>query len=372
MSQLLSSIPQMPAPVPVEKETEKRQLGDSAALRRSIYDKTLAAARAIPPQKNNRFTLQLSDVDYADPEDYSLADQKRAILESQSLGRRLRGTWRLSDADGNLIEEKKATVAKVPYLTPRGTFIDNGSEYTLTNQFRLKPGVYTRIKSNGELEAHVNTLPGQGKGHRYFLDPEKGVFYTRLGQAKIPLLPLLRAMGASNQQLQSAWGSELYASNMMNDNPSAISKYYERLLSRQEREAPEAERRQLLANAVSAMKLDPGVMKRTLGKPYETLTLDAILDTTKKLVKLGHGEADVDDRDHLAYQTVVSPDDLLAERLSKDYGGMQRALFHKIGLNGSLRPMPANALGKQLRAALLTSGLGQALEEVNAAEVFDT
>jgi hypothetical protein len=38
----------------------------------------------------------------------------------------------------------------------------------------------------------VNTLPGKGRSHRYYLDPQTGVFKIQIGQAKIPLMPLLK------------------------------------------------------------------------------------------------------------------------------------------------------------------------------------
>ena len=41
----------------------------------------------------------------------------------------------------------------------------------------------------------MNVKAGQGPSHRYFLDPAKGVFYANIGQAKIPLVPLLHAPG---------------------------------------------------------------------------------------------------------------------------------------------------------------------------------
>lgn len=368
-----------PSPIlatpPVEEERpepETRDFGDAKATRKAIFDRALAAASSLPVRDNGRHALQLENVHYQGPEDYSLAEQKAAILEGRSLGRKLRGTWRLKDlASGQDVDSRTATLATIPYLTPRGTFINRGSEYSIINQFRLNPGIYTRRKENGEIEAHVNVMPGEGKAHRYFLDPEKGVFYARMGQAKIPLLPLLRAFGVQDKQLQESWGPELFSSNLQNDSPALINKYYERLLPAKLRGADESVKREALLEAFRKMRLNPESTRRTLGKEYASVDANTILDTTKKLLAVSRGEADVDDRDHLAYQTVVGPEDLIAERLSKDYGGLQRALFHKASMQGSLRSYAAGALNKQVLAALLHSGLGQNLEETNASEIFD-
>jgi DNA-directed RNA polymerase beta subunit len=216
---------------PVEPEQKRRAFGDSAAARQAVFDQTLAAAESIKPRTNARHTLELADVDYTGPDRYTLAQQKAAILEGRSLGRKLRGVWRLRDnATGDVLDEKPATLATVPYMTDRGTFINNGVEYTVSNQMRLRPGVFSRVKNNGEIEAHVNVLPGEGRSHRYHLDPAKSVFYANIDQAKIPLLPLLRAMGADDKQLREAWGPDILAANLQNDNPAQLAKFFEKFL----------------------------------------------------------------------------------------------------------------------------------------------
>ena len=151
MPSVLSTNPPLPSlvkpPAPSSRAPAGlREFGDSASVRRGIYENVRAAARAIEPVSNQTHTLQLVDVDYDDDEkDISLADQKRALLEKRNLRRSLRGTWQLVDnASGKVLDKKRATVAQVPYFSSRGTFIRNGNEYTLSNQMRLRPGVYHR------------------------------------------------------------------------------------------------------------------------------------------------------------------------------------------------------------------------------------
>src|SRR6185369_6125496 len=183
-----------------------RQFGDIDTARNEIYDAVLKSLGKIGPLANVRHTLSLHDLHYTDPEMQSLAKQKEAILTGKSLHRRIKGTWRLTDnATNNVIDEKPATVAQVPYLTHRGTFILNGTEYTLSNQMRLRPGIFTRIKENGEIESHVNVMPGGGASHRYSLDPETGVFKINIGQANMPLYPMLKALGVTDSDLRKQW-----------------------------------------------------------------------------------------------------------------------------------------------------------------------
>jgi DNA-directed RNA polymerase beta subunit len=354
-----------PAPV------QMRAFGDALATRKAIYDNVLTAARAVGPISNVRHTLSLSGVDYADPEEVSKKKQKEAILSGKSLHRRLRGTWRLTDNEsGKVLDEQHTTVAQVPYMTDRGTFIMNGSDYVLRHQMRLNPGVFTRIKENGELEAHVNVLPGKGISQRYFLDPESGVFKINIGQAKLPLIPVLRAMGVKDTELRDHWGPAILQANAAVDDARVIDKLYARLVRRGDPNAESVHKRQAVADTISRMELDPEVTKRTLGTPHKNITPQAIIDTTKKLLRVSKGEVDPDDRDHLAFQTLYGPEDLLAERFAKDKSYLRQLLW-RATTKSNLSHIQPGALTRQLHAALLHSGLGQATEEINPAELLD-
>ena len=371
------------SPIPLQREERRenspalsppdlRDIGDHDALRQRIYDQSLSAVKRWDDVNYGGVTLRLKNPHYSGPEKFNLAEQKRALLERGTLGRKLRGTWQLLDnTTGELIDEKKTTLASIPYLTPRGTFIHNGSEYGMSSQFRLRPGIFTRRKSDGTVETHINTKPGQGPAHRFFLDPSKGVFFTSVGQAKIPLLPLLRRLGVTDRQLRDAWGEDITAANLPNDQPHLARKYYERFLRKEDFSGDETELKDRLAAKFAAMELDPEVTRRTLGQPVDRMSPDVILDITKKLLAVSRNEADVDDRDNLAYQSVFGPEDVISERLANDYGGLRRRLAWRASRDRDLRGAIPSYLSKQVEAALLRSGLSSSLEEVNALELLD-
>ena len=376
-SSLLSAAPVdsllNPAPIPAIKPVpEHRDFGDMDKTRNNIYNNVLNAAKNIQPISNERHTLRLIDVDYQDPDRVSKKDQKAAILNGLTTGRRLRGTWELVDnATQQVIDTKRSVLATVPHLTERGTFINKGTEYTLKNQQRLLPGVYTRVRDNGEIESHANIMPGKGASHRYFLDPEKGQFKIRIGQGTVSLMPLLKAMGATSEQIKENWGRDLYATNFNSDDAAEYKKLKEKFLSAKELQGDETKQREALVNKFANMQLDPEVSRRTLGKPHSGLTLDAVMDITKKLIRVSKNEDTPDDRDSLTYQQFMGPEDLFAERIARDKDGVRRQLLWKMSGKGNLSGMPSSALNKQLQAALMTSGLGQAIEEINPAELYD-
>ena len=206
-----------------------RSFGDAPATRQRIFDSTRTAAAAFEPVANQKYSLGLEAVDYDGPEDFSIEEQKRAIIEGKSLNRRLRGDWVLKDAlTDKEVDRRRVTLANVPYMTDNGVFIQNGTKYNLSHQMRLRPGIFTRQKESGELESHVNV--SKGFGHRYHLDPKTGVFRAQFGQSKVPLLPIMRALGVKESDVRNMWGNEIFSANMKAaEDPQVLKKIVQKL-----------------------------------------------------------------------------------------------------------------------------------------------
>lgn len=361
-SQQLSNVP--------KPQQDFRSFDDSTSVRNKIFENVLKAAQDIKPVANVRHRLELSDVHYPDSKEFSLKQQKQAVLQGNTLSRRLRGTWRLYDnLTNDLLDEQHATLAQVPYMTERGMFIINGNEVGLGNQMRLRSGVFTRIKDNGEAESHANVGVGTGPSHRYFLDPVTGVFKINIGQSKVPLISVLKTLGASDKELKEHWGNALYNANMQKDDPLVIDKIYSKLIRHGKAGSTEEKSKELVA-AFHKMELDSEVTKRTLGKPFDRLSKDAIIQTTKRLLAVAKGEEDPDDRDHLAFQTFLGPEDLLSERVGKDRTVMRQTLWRAF-IKNNLSHIQPNMFTKQIMHSIMGSGLGQNAEEVNSMDVLD-
>lgn len=348
---------------------EMRGFTDIDKTRQSIYDSVLQAANEMPEFSNNKYKMRLVNAQYVDPDKPSIAERKKAILRQETLDRRLQGTWQLLDHNDNIIDERKVTMARIPKLTNGGTFVLNGVEYTLANQARLRPGVFTREKQNGEIESHVNVMPGKGVSHRYTLDPAKGTFKMTLGQASIPLFPLLKAMGAKDSQIREAWGNELYEINAKNNDPQAVDKISNRMLRKADMQLDSEGRVAKLRELFNKMELDDVVTARTLGKPHKNLSIEAMMDATRKILAVQKREAEPDDRDAMAYQMIYGPEDFFAEKMRSAYKVMNPLLW-KSTFKNNLSSLSSNFLGKHVNAAILSSGLGQPSEEVNNAEIL--
>jgi DNA-directed RNA polymerase beta subunit len=350
----------------------RRRFGDIPALRTAIYDSVLGAAQNLEPLKNVRYTLSLHNPHYEGPDEHPISKQKEVLLSGGTLARRLAGTWRLTDnATGKVADEKTMTLARVPHLTQRGTFIFNGSDYVLSHQSRLRPGIYVRRQANEQVEAHA-AVAGRGASHRYFFEPETQLFKVRVGQAEVPAIPLLRALGATDKELREAWGREVFAKNQPLDSDHHLQRLYDRMVRKPPAGAEDTPgtRREHLAAAVRDMRLDPDVMRSTLGKPHEHIDKDVLLAVTRKLLDVNRGRAEPDDREHLAYQQVLGPEDLLAERVTRDRQTLQKALWQAT-FHGHLGKMPPGVFNRSITNVLQTSGLGSSPEGVSAAEFVD-
>ena len=104
---------------------------------------------------------------------------------------------------------------------------------------------------------------------------------------------------------------------------------------------------------------------------FDTVTPDLLMATTKKLIDINKGQADPDDRDSLANQKFMGPEDFFAERIDKDSGGIGKKILWKSTGRGKLVGVSSGALSPQLDSVLLNSGLGTALEEINPIEILD-
>lgn len=241
-----------------------REFDDVDTLRTQIYERVFDAIQKRYPIENERYRLEVNGLKWDTETNPTLKDQKAAIMNRTSLARQLQGEWRLVDkATGAVIDKKRGTLAHVPHLTQRGTYIYNGVEYTVGNQLRLRPGVYTRRKETGELEAHFNTMPGSGKAFRVHMEPATGMFKMQVGQANIPLYPVLRSLGLQDKDLETAWGKDLLNANRSEQDDKSIGKVYQRLVGG--KEIDQVKQITAIQDAFTKTKMDPDVVGRHLG-----------------------------------------------------------------------------------------------------------
>ena len=345
-----------------------REFDDAKAARRNIYQNTLEAMKKRFPMEDDNYRLELNDLHYDGPLEYSLAEQKKALLNNRNLRTNLVGTWRLVDKKtGNVLDERKDSVMQVPYWTDRGTIINNGSEYTVISQSRLRPGVYARRKSNGEFEAQFNIKPGTGRAFHFGLNPETGVMTLQTGQGSVPLYQILRGMGVDNKEIAKYWGADVTAANAQKADPQAWNKLYRRMAGYKAiPNATEADKIQFVKDAVSGYEVDPEVIERTLGlRNVSTVTPALMLRASQKLLNISRGDEQPDNRDNPRFSKFYGVEDYFKERVEKNAGRLANTLLYKARRNGSLKSIQRNALNPWVDTIINGSGLAMPGEEAN-------
>lgn len=264
----------MTAPQPVDSPpgVELHDWNDIPGRRKAIYDSSMTALQKQFPMTYSGVRLELHNPRYEGPEEYTLADQKKALLDNRYLHRKIRGTVRLMDATtGQMIEENDMTLMKVPFLTERGTFVHNGSEYTTMNQARLLPGVFVRRKATGELESHFNVKRGTGNSFRVHLEPESGLFKMEIGQASLRLYSLLHDLGVPDEKLEKVWGPDLLEQNRSKYDARVFDKAYARLVRRPDPLATREDKAKAIQAALGMAMLSRHVLDRTLPNRFNKL-----------------------------------------------------------------------------------------------------
>jgi len=200
---------------------------DTNSEHKAVVDYAVKALKEVFPIAGKQRTIKASRIwveDTIDPTDFA----------GQMAAKRREGTWglpvyadlTLQEKGGKVIDRaNKVKLMTLPRITPRNSYIVKGNEYQVSNQLRLKPGVYTIRKQNGELKTQVNLA--KGKNFDLVFDERKGKFIIEKvggGQAKIPLYPVLVSLGISHQAIAKEWGEKIADANRGDDYFKAVSR----------------------------------------------------------------------------------------------------------------------------------------------------
>jgi DNA-directed RNA polymerase beta subunit len=223
--------------IPLPKHA--RGFFDPEKTREWIHTKALSAfQKQLNKVESPAYRLKVTKLSLQLPDKHpTYAEQNKAIMEKKDITNPLRGTFEMIDKKtGKVIDTKTTTIAHIPWLTDRNTTILNGSEYVVSAQQRLKPGVYTRIKESGEVEAHVNVVPGSGVGGKVIFYPDRALFVYQVGTTQIKLYGLLKELGISETEMEHAWGKEILLKNKEQYSGGELDKFYTKVIGTQQDE----------------------------------------------------------------------------------------------------------------------------------------
>lgn len=355
-----------------------RSFEDIDAQRRQVYRRAREGLAGLAPLANATHSLELADVRYDEDEDDwrpPKSAEKKAILHGVSLHRPLHATLRLRDnATGQVLDERRAPIARIPHLNSRGLFIRRGVVWALRNQQRLRPGVYVRRRADGGSEAHFNIRPTTGRGFRVLLEPESGLFKVQVGQSTTRLYPLLRQLGVTDKQMKDAWGQELFDKNYRRSSghdEQDMRKLVQKLGPKTGGPVDADLLPQVMKEILERSEVDPETTEITMGRRIKNLSPVDILQASALTLDVQRGKRASDNRDSQAFQTIHSAEDFIEERLKRDQAGGLRRLLWRASKDGKLPDVAAGALDRNLDGLFQGSGLAMAVEDVNPFEIHD-
>lgn len=336
------------------------------------------------PIENKHYSLTLNNV-YADKKYFDHEDEKEAILKSRSLTYPIRGDITLTNkATGKVVDqEKNFSLMDAFALTGKHTVVYNGNNYAIANQLQLRPGIYTRSKDTGELEAHVNT--GTGRSFSITLEPKTSLFYLKVASSSIPLAPLLTTVfQVPTSEVTKYIPKEVWAANVAateGKENKIVNDLFGKLVDRaiQRKGVEGSDKAIYLRQALESSELSAKTTKITLGKEITSVTSEAILSALKNLVDVHTGEKEEDNRDSLQFKRVQNLPDYLSRRFEKEHQSVVK-IKNKLAFNlekiSSTNPkirdaIPSKPFSKIFSSYILDSPLSSPPSETNPIESLE-
>jgi len=346
----------------------------AASKQEDVRKKAVQGIQDSFPMVGKKYMLDVTGV-HVKPKDYGPEDYKKARLSAQTLHEPIQGAMTLTDNTTGKVVQKvdKFTLMRLPHLTAHHTFIVDGNPYTVSNQIRMRAGVYSRKKRNEELEAQFNL--SRGSGFRMSMDPKKGQFNIEYGTSKIPLYPVLQQLGVSDSQIEKEWNPKLVQQNkdFAGKKPDKhMDKLYSKVV-RSYNQEPGEDKIKAIQRTFEATRMDPRVTEKTLGKGFDRVTPEALLRTSGKLLKAYNTNEDFDERDSLSFKQFIGPDDFIKERISLDARDIRRKVMGKLDRTGDIHSsLPSAPFTRGIHKFLTTSALSGNPAQINPMEIIDS
>jgi DNA-directed RNA polymerase subunit beta' len=340
---------------------------DPVASQKALKDGVQEAIRDSFPIEGQKNVLRLKSIEIVkEPHVADIRAQKEAKMKGRTFGSNVRASMELVDKEtGEVIDRSTRKIATLPNITRRWSYIVDGSEYQVDNLWILKPGIYTRIKQNGELESQVNV---KGGGFHMRFDPKSRRFNVRHGGATPPLYPIMKALGVDDDTLERSWGREIFVANKKaakNVKQAAID-FANRLSAPGQVIENYADASDLIQSRFSTMELRPEVTKRTLGAALDRVSPEAVLRTSSRLLGVSRGTEEPDDRDSIMFKELRSTEDFVKDRIRDQ----ARLITRKVRNNLDRRAKIGDIVGPDLfnrpvRSFFTKSSLSNVAEQTN-------
>ena len=151
------------------------------------------------PIEDTRNNYKLEFIDYfIDPPQYSIEEcLERGLTYNVPLKAVLRLSCSDADHEDFKMVSENVYLGNIPYMTPAGTFVINGSERIIVSQLHRSPGVFfdQTMHANGTKLYSARIIPFKGSWIEFATDINNVMYAYIDRKKKLPVTTLLRAIG---------------------------------------------------------------------------------------------------------------------------------------------------------------------------------
>ncbi len=151
------------------------------------------------PIEDTRNNYRLEFIDYfIDPPQYSIEEcLERGLTYNVPLKAKLRLSCSDPEHEDFDTRVQDVYLGNIPYMTPSGTFVINGSERIIVSQLHRSPGVFfdQSVHANGTKLYSARIIPFKGSWIEFATDINNVMYAYIDRKKKLPVTTLLRAIG---------------------------------------------------------------------------------------------------------------------------------------------------------------------------------
>ena len=156
------------------------------------------------PIEDTRNNYKLEFIDYfIDPPQYSIDEcLERGLTYNVPLKAKLRLSCTDPEHEDFDTRVQDVYLGSIPYMTPAGTFVINGSERIIVSQLHRSPGVFfdQSMHANGTKLYSARIIPFKGSWIEFATDINNVMYAYIDRKKKLPVTTLLRAIGFNSDK----------------------------------------------------------------------------------------------------------------------------------------------------------------------------
>ena len=246
------------------------------------------------------------------------------------------------------IKSQTVFMGDFPVMTPKGTFIINGTERVVVSQLVRSPGVYfdRTLDKTSDVDVYsVKVIPGRGAWLEFDVDKRSTVGVRIDRKRRQPVTVLLKALGWSSDRIREHFGwSETLLATLEKDHiattDEALLDIYRKLRPGEPptRESAQALLENLFFNPkrYDLAKVGRYKANKKIGSTqpisHGTLTEDDIVRTIEYLIRLHAGEDgyETDDIDHFGNRRLRTVGELIQNQIRVGLSRMERVVRERM------------------------------------------